>query len=279
MGSVAVAPSDLMGPAWLKPLLQAAFFEPCSIHSSAESSKCECNLFCLDCAKNPLCSACTSYHRAHRIVQIRRSSYHDVIRVSEIQKCLDLSGVQSYIINSARVVFLNQRPQPRHAKGVTNTCEICDRSLLDTFKFCSLGCKLEWIQRHYKSANDIVSKPQASQQQQRQATTAQGQKRKTRSSSSKRPLTRLPSARDEQEHEQQLLLQNSIEEDDELSPDGSTVSNNSMSSPMAVAAAAAEDEPKETVNSINSISPQTPPRRCSSRSAKRRKGVPHRSPL
>ncbi|KAF3620800.1 putative RING-H2 finger protein ATL52-like [Capsicum annuum] len=203
-------------PPWLNPLLKERFFGQCKLH--VDSHKSECNMYCLDCINGPLCSLCLSHHKDHIAIQIRRSSYHDVIRVNEIQKYLDISSVQTYIINSAKVVFLNERPQPRPGKGVTNTCQVCERSLLDSFKFCSLGCKVIGTSKNFV--------------------------KKLRQLSTKRRLTMATSDSDD---------------------------SCSSSSHRGY---------KSAINKIQSFIPSTPPPTSANyRTTKRRKGIPHRSPM
>lgn len=150
----------MLVPPWLESLLSTQFFTVCRTHEDAARS--ECNMYCLDCAGDAFCFYCrSSRHKDHQVVQIRRSSYHDVVRVSEIQKVLDTSGVQTYVINSARVLFLNERPQPKSGKGVAHVCEICGRSLLDPFRFCSLGCKLEGVKRNGDASFTLEAKNEA----------------------------------------------------------------------------------------------------------------------
>ncbi|WVZ18144.1 hypothetical protein V8G54_005466 [Vigna mungo] len=77
--------------------------------------------------------------------QVRRYVYHDVIRLDDLEKLIDCSNIQPYTINSAKVIFLNQRPQSRTCKGPANACFTCDRILQEPFHFCSLSCKFEGL--------------------------------------------------------------------------------------------------------------------------------------
>ncbi|XP_043700265.1 protein RGF1 INDUCIBLE TRANSCRIPTION FACTOR 1-like [Telopea speciosissima] len=132
-------------PAWLEALYREKFFVGCSTHESAKKN--EKNILCLDCCIS-ICPHCLSSHRFHRLVQIRRYVYHDVVRLEDLEKLIDCSNVQAYTINSAKVVFIKKRPQSRQFKGTGNYCTSCDRCLQEPYIHCSLGCKVEFAMKH-----------------------------------------------------------------------------------------------------------------------------------
>ncbi|CAN0921277.1 Protein RGF1 INDUCIBLE TRANSCRIPTION FACTOR 1 [Linum grandiflorum] len=109
-------------------------------------------MFCLDCrdAAGAFCPYCRSAsHKEHTVVQIRKSSYHNAVRVAAMKNLLELSDIQPYVINGAHVVFLNERPTKNGGKAIQHLCEVCGRSLLDDCRFCSLGCKVMQIQVNF----------------------------------------------------------------------------------------------------------------------------------
>ena len=78
-------------------------------------------------------------------MQVRRSSYHDVVKVADMGRLADISGIQSYVINGSKVLFLRRRPQPRPPKGAVGAsmCTVCTRHLQDVSLYCSIQCKLD----------------------------------------------------------------------------------------------------------------------------------------
>ncbi|KAI3847718.1 hypothetical protein MKX03_004585 [Papaver bracteatum] len=98
-----VTPTEKMAgsPEWLRQLLQVNYFIPCRDHGDDRKSK--SNFFFLDCMGRAPCLHSLIHHGEHRVVQIRKCSRHYVIRVNELQHHIDISGVQLYIINGAKV--------------------------------------------------------------------------------------------------------------------------------------------------------------------------------
>ncbi|GAB4828200.1 Protein RGF1 INDUCIBLE TRANSCRIPTION FACTOR 1 [Ancistrocladus abbreviatus] len=132
-------------PAWLDALYTQKFFVGCAVHETAKKN--EKNVLCLDCCLS-ICPHCLTMHRFHRLIQIRRYVYHDVIRLEDLEKLIDCSNVQAYTINSAKVIFIKKRPQNRQFKGSGNYCTSCDRSLQEPYIHCSLGCKVDFVLKY-----------------------------------------------------------------------------------------------------------------------------------
>ena len=74
-----------------------------------------------------------------------------MVRVRDVCRMMDVSGIQTYVINSARVVFLSERPHPRGKGGSASgrgaararACRHCHRTLqADASDFCSISCKV-----------------------------------------------------------------------------------------------------------------------------------------
>lgn len=142
-----------MKPAWLERLMDETFFGDCGVHKNRRKN--EKNIFCLHCCLS-ICPHCLSSHASHPLLQVRRYVYNNVIRLDDLEKLIDCSNIQPYTINSAKVIFLNQRPQSKSCKVTTNACFTCDRILQDPFHFCSLSCKVDFMVYEGQSLSNIL---------------------------------------------------------------------------------------------------------------------------
>lgn len=139
-------------PLWLQVMLTEKFYNACLIHQ--EEKKNEKNVYCLDCCIS-LCPHCVSPHASHRLLQIRRYVYHDILRMGDAAKLIDCSSIQFYRTNGAKVIFINQRPIPKRCSS-SNICRTCARSLQDPYKFCSLSCKVSHLVKTFGSLSGYL---------------------------------------------------------------------------------------------------------------------------
>ncbi|KAA8491966.1 hypothetical protein FVE85_8448 [Porphyridium purpureum] len=127
-------------PGWVLSLLRTSFFDKCSKHHERRN---ELNLFCAE-TQEKLCQHCV-HERSHRmtLIHINRYMYHDTAHVKELQEFVDIQGIQSYMNNGNRVLYLDRRAQLKSKLAAYATaCVVCHRMLQDGFRFCSVWCRL-----------------------------------------------------------------------------------------------------------------------------------------
>ncbi|XP_073057674.1 protein RGF1 INDUCIBLE TRANSCRIPTION FACTOR 1 [Primulina eburnea] len=153
---------------WVTDLLHSKFFGACVDHGDLRKN--EMNYFCIDCMVC-LCKHCvtsSAHDCLHRLLQICKYVYHDVVRLQDIQRYLDCSEIQAYKINGEKAVHLNPRPHLKEAKfskakvgGGAAYCKACERHIQDLpNRFCSIACKVSMDTKIFiNKTNKVVSLP------------------------------------------------------------------------------------------------------------------------
>ena len=97
---------------WLPALVSSShFFQPCArccaprakgeggglvSYAPPSPQKTAVNYICLTCADPAgLCQTCMADHTGHYVMQIRRSSYHNVVRLQDLTKLVNTEGIQT----------------------------------------------------------------------------------------------------------------------------------------------------------------------------------------
>mmetsp|Transcript_4009 Transcript_4009/g.10128 ORF Transcript_4009/g.10128 Transcript_4009/m.10128 type:complete len:276 (+) Transcript_4009:279-1106(+) len=141
-GVVSILNNGRLLATWLDKLVKSEFFVPCEEH--AHLKKNERMYYCMTCGDgHSKCRHCLTGHDAHYVMQLRRYVYNDVVNLADISLFVDPSGIQSYSINQAPVIFVKQRPHNHDGKQSSkDSCVVCRRSLKEGHSFCSLECKV-----------------------------------------------------------------------------------------------------------------------------------------
>ncbi|KAL6952062.1 hypothetical protein U1Q18_041424 [Sarracenia purpurea var. burkii] len=128
-------------PEWVESFLQRTFFSSCAIH---EPPKNELNKYCTDCNLS-VCRHCidAGSHAEHKVLQIYRHVYKDVVPLREMEKHIDCSKIQAYKCNKQLVIALNPLPHSGSQTTEEAACDKCKRKLLDpnANRYCSIACK------------------------------------------------------------------------------------------------------------------------------------------
>lgn len=132
---------------WVHALVSIGrFFQECNGDHGEDAPKRNLQMNHLDLDScTPCCGVCA---QTRKTLQIRRSTYREVVRVDDIKRLINLDGVFPYRINGDTVVFLRPRQKTRPPTGQNQffRCHKCKRCLSRTlaYKFCSLRCKLDY---------------------------------------------------------------------------------------------------------------------------------------